>query len=79
MEDLNMIMSNFVEVECGLISLSTVLAALEEAYEFDGKKELRDNILVIKRQIDSLPSIKTKDSTNYGYSVLFCPYLFYVS
>lgn len=51
---LNMIMSNFVEVECGLISLSTVLAALEEAYEFDGKKELRDNILVIKRQIDSL-------------------------
>lgn len=22
---------------------------------------------------------KTKDSTNYGYSVLFCPYLFYVS
>lgn len=54
MEELNMIMSDFVEVECGLISLSTVLAALVEAYEFDGKKELRDNILVIKRQIDSL-------------------------
>lgn len=33
----------------------------------------------VKRQIDSLPSIETKDSTNYGYSVLFCPYLFYVS
>lgn len=54
MEELNVIMSDFAEVECGLISLSTVLATLEEAYEFDGKKELRDNILVIKRQIDSL-------------------------
>lgn len=54
MEELNVIMSDFAEVECGLISLSTVLAVLVEAYEFGGKKELRDNILVIKRQIDSL-------------------------
>ncbi|MCI5524780.1 MAG: hypothetical protein MR381_01660 [Dorea sp.] len=54
MEELNRIMSDFVEVEYGLISLSTVLAALEEAYDFDDKKELRENILVIKRQIDSL-------------------------
>lgn len=54
MENLNGIMNDFMKVEYGLISFSTVLTALEEAYDLDDKKELRENILVIKRQVDSL-------------------------
>ncbi|MCF2554667.1 hypothetical protein [Faecalicatena contorta] len=54
MEELNMMIGDFTDVEYGLISLSTVLTALGEAYDFDDKRELRETTLVIKRQIDSL-------------------------
>lgn len=54
MEKLNGIMNDFMKVEYGMISLSTVLRTLEEAYDLADKKELRENVLVIRRQIDSL-------------------------
>ena len=48
------IIEELIEVEYGFTSLSMVLKQLEEHYEFENKKELSQNIIIIKRIIDSL-------------------------
>ena len=54
MERLELLVSDFSEVEYGINALLEVLRALEEFYDMEYQKELRANLKVIIRQLDSL-------------------------
>lgn len=53
-EELSMILNDFAEVEYGMAAMVSVLDVLEKYYDFDSQRELKGNISVIKRQLESL-------------------------
>ena len=54
MERLELLVSDFSEVEYGINALLEILKALEEFYDMEYQKELKANLNVIIRQLDSL-------------------------
>ena len=54
MKQLEGLISDFVEVEYGIHALLVVLKTLEEIYDMEYQKELKANLTVIIRQLDSL-------------------------
>ena len=54
MKQLEVLISDFVEVEYGIHALLVVLKTLEEIYDMEYQKELKANLTVIIRQLDSL-------------------------
>lgn len=53
-EELSLIMNDFAEVEYGMAAMVSVLDVLERYYDFDSQRELKENISVMKRQLESL-------------------------
>ena len=53
-EELSMILNDFAEVEYGMAAMVSVLDVLETYYDFDSQRELKGNISVMKRQLESL-------------------------
>lgn len=53
-EDLSMIMNEFAAVEYGMTTMVSLLAALEEYYDLENQTDLKMNVSVIKRLLDSL-------------------------
>lgn len=53
-EELSLIMNEFAEVEYGMAAMVSVLDVLERYYDFDSQRELKENISVMKRQLESL-------------------------
>ena len=53
-EELSMILNDFAEVEYGMAAMVSVLDVLERYYDFDSQRELKGNISVMKRQLESL-------------------------
>lgn len=64
MEELDLLLSDFAEVEYGIESLLVVLRALEEIYDMEREEALKANLTVIIRQLDSLREDLREDITN---------------
>ena len=64
MEELDLLLSDFVDVEYGIESLLVVLRALEEMYDMEREEALKANLTVIIRQLDSLREDLREDITN---------------
>lgn len=64
MEELDLLLSDFAEVEYGMESLLVVLRALEEIYDMEREKAVKANLTVIIRQLDSLREDLREDITN---------------
>lgn len=64
MEELDLLLSDFADVEYGIESLLVVLRALEEIYDMEREEALKANLTVIIRQLDSLKEDLREDITN---------------
>lgn len=64
MEELDLLLSDFADVEYGIESLLVVLRALEEIYDMEREEALKANLTVIIRQLDSLREDLREDITN---------------
>lgn len=64
MEELDLLLSDFAEVEYGMESLLVVLRALEEIYDMEREEAVKANLTVIIRQLDSLREDLREDITN---------------
>lgn len=64
MEELDLLLSDFADVEYGIESLLVVLRALEEMYDMEREEALKANLTVIIRQLDSLREDLREDITN---------------
>lgn len=64
MEELDLLLSDFADIEYGIESLLVVLRALEEIYDMEREEALKANLTVIMRQLDSLREDLREDITN---------------
>lgn len=53
-ENLSVIMREFAAVEYGMNAMVSLLATLEEYYDLEHQNELKRNVNVMKRLLDSL-------------------------
>lgn len=64
MEELDLLLSDFVDVEYGIEALLVVLRALEEMYDMEREEVVKANLTVIIRQLDSLREDLREDITS---------------
>ena len=70
MNELDIIMEQFIDAEYGLVALLTILNALEIHYEYTDNKELHALVFAILRYLESIQSDISKTITKMDLYIL---------